>query len=647
MAARFPSPSQGPLQPIVDPLTPQGRRPVAPPPLPEPIDPLLGRIDLSDVSQDPTPGEDGLVAEISASVAIANRLYTISSGGSNLVSLTDWSDPTNPQLVSQLDLSGFFTTSVATFGNLIAIATTPSNYEDPANTATPESQIRFYSINPAGKLTEVAVVTTGFLTDGMRFSADGRQLYIANEGQPNADYSVDPIGSVSIITISGQGGNLRFSEAEVTFPDLNAAGVAMLGSGIRFSGKAGITTSFGQDAEPEYVSAAGGYLFVTLQENNTVARINLDTKQVEAYIGLGWVDYSQVSVDLDDQDGGFKPLTDQNVVGLRMADGIAAWEQGSNVYFVTANEGDAREYGITDEKGDFDATYSDERRNGSGSSSALKYSSVPNRYKLIVENAEDSDLRTNALVLSDNLADTDPTNDFIFEPAPKSPATRTGTPVSFGSRSLSLFDGITGQLLWDSWMTDIIGGTAYNTSLQNIAQFAGLYDDGRSDDKGVEPESVVVFEYNSRFYAVGSLERTTAGAKTGDGTSLDPVTQGGLLVIYDVTNVNDVDFVTYQQVSRSPEGLEVINANQSPTGRVLLGVSAEFDSNSVEYLDFGAVLNNGNGTAYLASDLANPEMYATLPASPSSSTSPVAPVSTPGLTAASDLLAPTSTVPLA
>jgi len=65
----------------------------------------------------------------------------------------------------------------------------------------------------------------------------------------------------------------------------------------------------------------------------------------------------------------------------------------------------------------------------------------------------------------------------------------------------------------------------------------------------------------------------------------------------------------------------------------------------VEYLDFGAVLNNGNGTAYLASDLANPEIYATLPASPSSLSSPVDPVSTSGLTAASDPTA--TTLPLA
>ena len=563
------------------------RRPVTP----APQVPLLGRLDLSGSSKDSNLGEDGLVAEISASVAIGNRLYTISSGGSNLVSISDWSVPTSPRLLRQLDLSGFDTTSVATFGNLIAIAATPDNYAA-SGTPTPVSQIRFYSINLAGTVKEVGVVNTGFLTDSILFSADGRQLYAANEGSPNDDYSVDPIGSVSIITISGKGRNLRFSEAEVTFPDLDDSSVDLLGSGIRFSGKTGVTTSFAQDAEPEYGSAAGGYLFVTLQENNTVARIDLATNQVEAYIGLGWVDYSQVSVDLDDKDGGFNPLTGQNVVGLRMADGIGAWEQGRNVYFVTANEGDAREYG----------SYVDEERN-----KKLGFADVPSQLKLIV-NGND---RSQALVLSDNLGESNPTNDFVFEPAPQSPATRTGTPVSFGSRSLSLFDGITGELVWDSWMTDDIDGVEYNTSLQNIAQFAGLYDDGRSDDKGVEPESVVVFEYNSRFYAVGSLERTTAGAKTG--TPPDPVTEGGLLAIYDVTDVNDVDFVTYQQVSRSPEGLEVIKASQSPTGRVLLGVSAEFDSNSVEYLDFGAILNNGNGAAYLNSSFADPTIYATLP----------------------------------
>ena len=132
----------------------------------------------------------------------------------------------------------------------------------------------------------------------------------------------------------------------------------MLGSGIRFEGPLPVTTSFAQDAEPEYVAAAGGYLFATLQESNTVARINLDTNTVEAYIGLGWVDYSQVSVDLDDKDVGFDPKDGQNVVGLRMPDGMAAWQQGDDIFFITANEGDAREYETNDSD-----VYLDEIRN--------------------------------------------------------------------------------------------------------------------------------------------------------------------------------------------------------------------------------------------------------------------------------------------
>lgn len=564
----------------------------------QPADVLLGRIDLTafseDTSTDKEEAEDGLVAEISASVSIGGRFYAISSGGSNRITLSDWSDPRNPRFVEQLDLGDNFTTSVATFGNLVAIAVTPSSY-DAAGQMPSKSEIRFYNLVPPSrfnreaKLVEVGRVEAGFLSDGMRFSADGRKLFIANEGQPNSDFSEDPVGSVTIVSIKGTPLRPRFEKVDVAMPELDAAGLELLGSGIRFSGKDGVTHTFAQSAEPEYVSAAGGYLFATLQESNVVARINLATNKVEAYIGLGWVDYSKVAVDLNDTGATFQPVKDQGVVGLRMADGIAAWQHGKNVYFMTANEGDSRDY----------SGYLDERRDSSLSGGG--YGSVPGRLKLIVNNAQDNTLRNQALTLSADIADSDPANDFVFESA-----TRSGIPVSFGSRSISLFDGITGDLIWDSWMADSIGGMTYNTSLENIAQFAGVRDDGRSDDKGVEPETVTLVDYIGRRYAVAALERTDAG------NTQEQVYQGGLLVVYDVTDVGDVDFVTYQQVSRRPEGVEVINPLQSPTRRTLLGVSSEFNSNSVEYLDFGALLHNGKGAEYLMSSYADPTVYATL-----------------------------------
>ncbi len=546
---------------------------------------LLGRFDLTPFSVDPTFGEDGLVAEISASLYFSRSrgFYSVSSGGSDRLSVVDWSNPSDPEFVDQERLLGYETASITASKGLIAVGATLSDY----GTTPSISVIKFFKMKTDGQLLDLGGVDTGFLTDNIKFSRNGKKLFAANEGEVNDDYTIDPVGSVSIVTLNRKSPGLS-SVTNITFPELDTSSVSLLGDGIRFSGKTGVTTSFGQDAEPEYLAEAGKYLFVTLQESNTVARINLRTNQVEAYIGLGVVDYSQVSVDLDDKDGGFNPLEGQDVVGLRMPDTIDAWKKGKNIYFVTANEGDSRD---REDSGN----YIDESRNKD-----LDYSGVPDRLKLIVDGND----RDSALIL--NPAGTNPADNFTFESG-----TRTGTPVSFGSRSLSLFDGITGELLWDSWMTDTIKGSNYNTSLQNIAEFAGIYDDGRSDDKGVEPESVIVLEYQGRRYAVGALERTDAGDK-GEGTP-DPVTQGGLLVVYDVTDVNNVDFVTFQQVSRSPEGLEIVKANQNPTGRLLLGVSSEFDSNSVEYLDFGAVLNNGNGAAYLKSSFADAGTYATLP----------------------------------
>lgn len=618
MAAQFSTPSQGPLKFLMDPAVSNRRRFLS---QLDYEDVILGRLDLTGESKDPEPGEDGLVAEISASVWVGNKMYTLSSGGSDTLSLSEWSDPSNPQLVSQITLEGYFTTSVASYGDLLAVAATPEAYESGNDAA--ESNIIFYSINPSGTLMEVGRVQVGDLADGIAFSADGTQLYVANEGQPRDGYDLDPEGSVSIINLSGQGGALEFDVVTVEFPDLDDPNIDLLGSGIRTG--AGLEGDWQKDAEPEYVAAAGDYLFVTLQESNTVARIDLTTNQVDAYIGLGWVDYSQVSVDLTNKDAvdvdapdGFNPIEGQNVVGLRMADGMDAWEQEVGeevgVYFITANEGDAREYDT--KKGEEDDVLLDEIRNKDLNPG---YDNVPGRLKLVSETvyfeSEEVTSGQNVLVLNeDGVSTISPIDDFASEGTPAVGEDRTGTPVSFGSRSISIFNGETGELVWDSWMTDTIAGKDYNTSLQNIAEYAGIYDDGRSDDKGVEPESVVIVQYGENKYAVASLERTDAGDKVDSitGINTSDVEEGGLLVVYDVTDLTDVDFITYQQVSRAPEGLEVIEASQSPTGRLLLGVSSEYDSNSVELLDFAAMLDNGNGDEYLQSELANPDMYATL-----------------------------------
>lgn len=502
-------------------------RPFPNPPASEiPTEPLLARINLT---PDPIGDSDGdgtlepigddreqFQTEISAYASFGGKLFILSSGGGKTLQITDATNPSAPSLTGRQTLGDFTTQSVATYGNLVAVALSPAGY----NLAPAQGVVRFYRIGLDGSLTLIEDVTVGYLPDAIAFSADGSQLVVANEGQPNIGvpngsggidyskaYSIDPIGSIGIIDISGQV-NLTFA-----YTDLSFEGIAL--QGIRISGPGGTTAA--KDIEPEYVSIIGSYAFVTLQENNGVAKVNLATRQIEAVYALGTVNYSQQLVDVLDNDGGFKPLLGQqrggqDILGLRMPDGIAAFSTGGQTYFLTANEGDGRVYadvpGVT-------PVYNDELR--------------VNRLKTLAD---------------DTVA----------------PFT------AFGARSVSLFDA-NGNLLWDS-----------GTTLQTIAVAAGVYADGRSDDKGVEPETVVTAVVDGRTYAIVGMERTTSS----------------MLAVFDVTDPTNVTFVTSKVLggstsSVSAEGLVVIPAEKSSTGRAMLVVSNEL-SNTLDLIDLPALI---------------------------------------------------------
>jgi len=485
------------------------------PAFPDPIEPLLAQLNLTPAG---LSGEQ-FQTEISAYASFGGRLFILSSGGGPTLQVVNATDPSAPVLVARQELGAYTTQSVAIYGNLVAVALSPDEYDvNPA-----KGLVRFYRIGLDGSLTFVQDVTAGYLPDSIAFNDDGSKLVVANEGQPNigsrrADgsidytkaYTVDPVGSIGIIDIKGKV-NLKF-----TYTDLSFEGIP-LPEGIRLSGPSGTTAA--QDLEPEYVSIVGNTAYVTLQENNGVARVNLATRRIEAVLSLGTVNFSQQLVDLSDRDGSgnaaiFKPLfgqqlDGQDILGLRMPDGIAAFKTGGRSYFLTANEGDGRVYadlsGVT-------PVYDDELRR--------------NRLKTLRDDS-------------------------------------TAPYTAFGARSVSLFDA-NGTLIWDS-----------GTTLQTLAVAAGVYDDTRSDDKGVEPETVVTAEIYGRTFAIVGLERTTKA----------------MVVVFDVTDPTNVIFVTSKVLegSRSVEGLMVIPAEKSPTGSSLLVVSNEV-SNTLDLLDLTALI---------------------------------------------------------
>ncbi len=217
---------------------------------------------------------DAGAAEIVAYHAGTQRAFVV-NGGDKTLDILDMSDPANPALIGQVDMTQF---GVAVHGDLVAVAV-------PAAEKTDLGTVIF--LDPEGTLLGQAPV--GALPDMLTFTADGTRVVVANEGEPNDDYSVDPEGSVSIIDLAG--GVEALSADSVRTAGFGAFNDAELDARIRIYGP---NATVAQDLEPEYVAIAadGTTAYVTLQENNTLAVVDLATAEVTALLPLGFKNYA-------------------------------------------------------------------------------------------------------------------------------------------------------------------------------------------------------------------------------------------------------------------------------------------------------------------------------------------------------------------
>lgn len=334
-------------------------------------------------------------------------------------------------------------------------------------------------------------VTVGALPDMATFTPDGRMLLVANEGTPNPRTAgqpcpEDPPGSVSVIDMR--------TRAVTTIPlSPTIPGYAELRQFPATGNGSTRPDMCPYDPEPEYIAVdhSGFRAYVGLQEANGVAVLNLWTRRFERIIGLGLKDFNAPGngIDPNDRDGAVA-LQDVPVKGLYQPDAIAAYQFWGRTFLVMANEGDARDNGSSDGE--------DERR-GSAGDPSIEY--VPDSSplaRLTMSNVESS--RSNL--------------------------------VSFGGRSFSIRDA-SGRIVFDS-----------GNRLDAEAIARGVYDDGRSDNKGVEPEGVALMHIDGRVLAFIGLERTTKSA----------------VAIYDVTNPYDVTFLDMivSEGDVSPEGLKAL-----------------------------------------------------------------------------------------
>ncbi|HCP17913.1 MAG TPA: alkaline phosphatase, partial [Alphaproteobacteria bacterium] len=229
----------------------------------------------------------------------------------------------NISKMAAIDLSGGDVTAVATHGSMVAASIK-------ADAADADGMVKLFDVSGA----EIASFATGPLPDNVAFSPDGRYILTANEGEPSDDYSIDPDGSFTLI-------DLKSGPDSAIVTEISLAGfTAPIGGRIVKP-----DASFAADAEPEYVAfdASGKTAYVTLQENNSIAVIDIENAKVATIVGLGVKNVSRTSHDMSNKDNAIN-MKRWPVLMMYQPDAISTYDVNGATYLVTANEGDAKDY---------------------------------------------------------------------------------------------------------------------------------------------------------------------------------------------------------------------------------------------------------------------------------------------------------------
>jgi Secretion system C-terminal sorting domain len=485
-------------------------------------------------------------AEISAFDLSSKRIYTVAGPAMEYYNLSNAgiiTGPVNMPVGFTSPGNNIVPNSVAIKNGIVAVSYAIVNS---GTNAQQPGVVAFYNASTAAYLNRV---TVGYLPDMVIFSPDGTKVLSANEGEPNSygqGNSFDPEGSVSIIDISG--GVATATVTTAGFTSFNPQIAVLRAAGVRIFGP-GATVA--QDLEPEYIAFSddGTKAYVTLQENNAVAEVNIATATVLQILPLDLKDHSAGGNGLDASDrdstasSGKINIQNWPVYGMYMPDAISGFTINGNRYFITANEGDSRAY----------TGFSEEIRVGSAS-----YMLDP----VVFPNAATLKLDENIgrLQLTNATGDTD--NDGLFDEI-----------HAFGARSFSIWNDNFSQIFDSGDQLEQITASelpgrfnADNTS-NTFATF-----DTRSDNKGPEPEAATTGTVDGVLYAFIGIERS------------------GDIFVYDISDPNNPVFKQFidNPADLGVEGLLFVPAYESPTGKALIIASAEI-SRTVTVYEFSQI----------------------------------------------------------
>ena len=488
---------------------------------------------------------DGGVMEIVDYNTVTGWAYAVNGQTGNLtaIAVKDMADSESVDLLDGNDIDvksiveanceGFTygdmtSVAVSADGTKLAAAVQAEGYAD-------NGRVAVFTCNADGTLTFEQAYETGVQPDMVTFTSDDSRILTANEGEPRegyADGAVDPAGSVTVITVA----DVTAVNVDFTAYDSNEERQELIDAGIVMK-KDAVPS---EDLEPEYIAAGNDTAYVTLQEANAIAVIDLGSLKVTGIYSAGYEDYSTTAVDIDKKDEAYNPAVYESLRGIRMPDGVALYSVDGVDYIVMANEGDSREWG--------DYLNEDERDFGDGQTSPTG--------KITAENSR----LTGKVVFFDS-SDYDGLD--------------SGLDYVFGGRSFTVFRADESGLteIYDSG-SDFEAKTAeYIPENFNCSNDDKSLDD-RSGKKGPESESITVGTVGERTYAFIGLERV-----------------GGVMV-YDITDpaetvyvnyINSRDFSEDIAGDDSPEGLCFIPAADSADGNAYLLAACEVSGTVAAY----------------------------------------------------------------
>lgn len=501
-------------------------------------------------------------AEISAYMPAQKLLFVV--GGEKVLEILDLKHPEKPQKLESQQIVGQGS-SVSVSGDLLAVSSLADENSDTgyvemfrvvpsAATAGPATSDAVILGPETARLQKLAEFRPCHQPDMITFTPDGKKLLVACEGSPRKDFSADPPGGIAVITLPAMlsSGEVTSGAASVPASSANfaqSAKVNVLGfegldstalktAGVRRVG----TAPYLKTLEPEYITVSedSKTAWVSLQENNAIAKVDLVAERITNVIPLGTVDHSQSGFGLDVKSDGKIDIVNVPVRGLRQPDGIAALTAGGKNFIFTANEGapvndykqwtDETSVHMLQEAGKLDPKFFDE--------------------KVL---AQLQDLTVSRI-----------------DECPEVKSGKCPYVTSFGTRSLSIFDGESGKLLWDSGdqLERMFAKVASEYFNWNAKKKKKVKMDARSADKGCEPENVTLGKVGDKRYAFLGLERMSGVA------------------VFDVTDIDSPKLVDYylDVKDRGPEGLLFISAVDSPIpGQALLIVGYEYSKNLVIY----------------------------------------------------------------